>query len=117
MIVAVCSHFVMDCNCPVFDDHEQGLNENVFKDDQKSTLIKLTADRFFTLRLFTYRKRYNDTVVPLTARVAREQRQFGSYDLASPNPQGLIIGVIVPVYLDFTEDNGFPVAKIIYARI
>ena len=63
MIVAVCSHFVMDCNFPVFDDHEQGLNENVFEDDHKSTLIKLKADRFFTLRLFTYGKRYNDTVV------------------------------------------------------
>ena len=63
MIVAVCSHFVMDCNCPVFDDHEQGLNENVFEDDHKSTLIKFTADRFFMLRLFTYGKRYNDTVV------------------------------------------------------
>ena len=22
MIVAVCSHFVMDCNCPVVHDHE-----------------------------------------------------------------------------------------------
>ena len=63
MIVAVCSHFVMDCNCPVFDDHKQGLNENIFENDHKSTLIKLTADRFFTLRLFTYGKLYNNTVV------------------------------------------------------
>ena len=38
MMVVVCSHFVMDCNCPVFDDHEQGLNENVFEDDHKLLL-------------------------------------------------------------------------------
>ena len=34
---------------------------------------------------------------PLTARVARKQRQFGF-----TQSQGLIIGVIVPVYLEFT---------------
>jgi hypothetical protein len=36
---------------------------NVFEDDHRTLLIKLTADKYFTLRLFTYSKRYNETVV------------------------------------------------------
>ena len=46
----------------IFEDHEMGLNNNLFKDHQ-STLIKLIAERYFTLQLFTYGKRYNENVV------------------------------------------------------
>ncbi|CAB3983915.1 Hypothetical predicted protein [Paramuricea clavata] len=62
MIMEVCQHFVMDSK-QLFDDHQEGANENVFEDDHRTLLIKLTADKYFTLRLFTYSKRYNETVV------------------------------------------------------
>lgn len=62
MIMDVCQHFVMDSK-HVFDDHQEGANENVFEDDHRTLLIKFTADKYFTLRLFTYSKRYNETVV------------------------------------------------------
>ena len=62
MIMDVCQHFVMDSK-NVFQDHQEGVNESVFEDDYRTLLIKLTADKYFTLRLFTYSKRYNETVV------------------------------------------------------
>jgi hypothetical protein len=58
----VCQHFVMNWK-NVFQDHQEGANESVFEDDHRTLLIKLTADKYFTLRLFTYSKRYNETVV------------------------------------------------------
>jgi hypothetical protein len=48
---------------PVFDSHEQGVKKNVFEEDHRASLIKLTADRYLTLRLCTYCKRFNNTVV------------------------------------------------------
>ena len=62
MILEVCQQFVMDSK-HVFEDHQEGCNENVFEDDHRTLLIKRTADKYFTLRLFTYGKRYNETVV------------------------------------------------------
>ena len=52
----------MDSAKKVVDDHEE-LNDNVLEGDHRSALIKLTANRYFTLRLFTYSKRYNEKVV------------------------------------------------------
>jgi hypothetical protein len=48
---------------PAFDSHEQGVKKNVFEEDHRASLIKLTADRYLTLRLCTYCKRFNNTVV------------------------------------------------------
>ena len=59
----VCSHFIMDKRQNIFEDHELGLNESVFEEDHRSALIKLVADKYFTLRIFTYAKRYQETVV------------------------------------------------------
>ena len=58
LVMNVYRHFIMDSRNKIFQDHEQGLNENLF-DDHKSTLIKLITERYITLRLFTYGKRYN----------------------------------------------------------
>ena len=64
MILEVCHHFIVDeSRQTLFEDHEQGMNESVFEDDHRVKLIKYTADKYFTLRLFTYGKRYCETVV------------------------------------------------------
>ena len=47
----------------IFEDHELGVNERVFEEDHKSALIKLGADKYLTLRIFTYGKRYQESVV------------------------------------------------------
>ena len=62
LVMNVYRHFIMDSRNKIFQDHEQGLNENLF-DDHKSTLIKIITERYITLRLFTYGKRYNESVV------------------------------------------------------
>ena len=63
LILDVCSHFIMDKKQDIFKDHELGLNESVFEDDHRFALKKLVADKYFTLRLFTYAKRYQETVI------------------------------------------------------
>ena len=63
LVLDVCSHFIMDKRQNIFEDHELGLNESVFEEDHRSALIKLVADKYFTLRIFTYAKRYQETVV------------------------------------------------------
>ena len=62
LVMNVCRHFLTD-STKIFQDHEMGLNENLFEEDHRSTLIKSIAERYFTLRLFTYGKRYNNSVV------------------------------------------------------
>ena len=47
----------------LFQDHELGAHDNIFEENHRSSFLKLTAERYFTLRLFTYGKRYNDKVV------------------------------------------------------
>ena len=64
MILEVCHHFILDkSGQSVFEDHEQGMNESLFEDDHRVKLIKYTADKYFTLRLFTYGKRYCKKVI------------------------------------------------------
>ena len=62
LILDVCSHFIIDKKQDIFEEHMLGLNESVFEEDHRSALIKLVADKYFTLRIFTYAKRYQETV-------------------------------------------------------
>ena len=55
MVMLVSYYFTMESN-EVFNDHVEG-------EDHRLMLIKATAERYFTLRLFTYCRRYNDNVV------------------------------------------------------
>ena len=63
MIVEVSNHFFLDkaSGSTIFSDHDPEMN-NV-NDDHRVKLIKHTADRYFTLRLFTYGKRHCETVL------------------------------------------------------
>jgi hypothetical protein len=63
MIVEVCRHFMLDTTVDLFADHEDGDNEILVEDDHKTKLIKFTADKYFTLRLFTFGKKYNKEIV------------------------------------------------------
>ena len=63
LILDVCNHFIMDTKQDIFEDHELGVNESVFEEDHRSALIKLVADKYLTLRIFTYGKRYQESVV------------------------------------------------------
>ena len=56
-------NFIMDTKQDIFEDHELGVNESVFEEDHRSALIKLVADKYLTLRIFTYGKRYQESVV------------------------------------------------------
>jgi hypothetical protein len=62
MIMSVCHHFV-DIHQVLFADHEEDINERVFEDEHRTKLVKHCADQYFTLRLFTYAKRFNANVV------------------------------------------------------
>ena len=55
----VCKHFMIDCRNKVFEDHE---HNNVYEESRQSTLVKLIAERYFKLRLFSYGKRYDEAV-------------------------------------------------------
>ena len=64
MVLLVCNHFIMDAiHDPLFQDHELEARDNILEENHRASLIKLTAERYFTLRLFTYGKRFNDKVV------------------------------------------------------
>ena len=63
MIIKVNNYFALDTQRHLFEDHEEDTNERVFEDDHRTKLVKLTADRYFTIRLFTYGKHYNESVV------------------------------------------------------
>jgi hypothetical protein len=39
------------------------MNEIGFEDDHRVKLVKYVADKYFTLRLFTYGKRFCETVI------------------------------------------------------
>ena len=63
MIVEVINHFFVDISSrsTVFSDHDPEVND--VNDDHRVKLIKHTADRYFTLRLFTYGKRHCESVL------------------------------------------------------
>ena len=56
MVILVSYYLTMESNHEVFNDHAEG-------GDHRLMLIKATAERYFTQRLFTYCTRYNDNVV------------------------------------------------------
>ncbi len=62
MIMKVCHHFVVNesCHLNIFGDHDAGMNEVVFDEDHRMKLIKY---EYFTLQLFTYGKRYCQSVI------------------------------------------------------
>ena len=47
----------------LLEGHPQGLNEPVFEEDHERWLTKCIADKFFTLRLFTYGKKNCQKVI------------------------------------------------------
>ena len=55
MIINVCQHFTLDSSFELFGDHENDDNE-FLAEDYRSNLIKRVADKYFTLRLFNFRK-------------------------------------------------------------
>jgi len=63
MIIQVCQHFSLDSSEELFSNHEEGLNEMLLEDDHRTKLIKCVADKFLTLRLFTYGKKYTKEIV------------------------------------------------------
>ena len=63
MIVEVCCHLMLDTTIDLFVDHEDGDNEILVEDDHKMKLMKCTVDKYFTLRLFTFGKKYNKEIV------------------------------------------------------
>ena len=63
MIINVCHHFTLDTTVDIFTDHEEGDNELLVEDDHRTKLIKYTADKYFTLRLFTFGKKHTNQVV------------------------------------------------------
>ena len=64
MILEVINHFFVDksTRSTVFSDHDP--EENDMNDDHRVKLIKHTADKYFTLRLFTYGKCHCESVLP-----------------------------------------------------
>ena len=63
MIVNVCQHFTLESTLPLFADHEDGDNEAIVEDDHNTQLTKRVADKYFTLRLFDYGKKYTREIV------------------------------------------------------
>ena len=63
MIVEVSNHFFLNkaSGSTIFSAHDPEMND--VNDDHRVKLIKHTADRYFTLRLFTYGKRHCETVL------------------------------------------------------
>lgn len=54
------------------DSNKKMFNNHATEEDHRSLLIKMTAERYFTLR-FTYSKRYNDNVVQGEKQSIRQQ--------------------------------------------
>ena len=63
MVIQVNKHFMLDTTATLFSDHEDGINESLVEDDHRATLIKCIANKYFTLRLFTYGKKYERKVI------------------------------------------------------
>ena len=62
MIINVCQHFTLDSSFELFGDHEDYDNE-FLAEDHRSNLIKRVADKYFTLRLFNFGKKYVKEIV------------------------------------------------------
>ena len=62
LIMMVFNHFSVESTHKLFTDHDDGLNESMFTGDHRATLIKLIAERYIRLRLYTYGKRFSESV-------------------------------------------------------
>ena len=62
MIVNVSQHFALDSTSELFADHEDDDNE-ILVEDHRTILMKRVADKYFTLRLFNFGKKYVKEVV------------------------------------------------------
>ena len=62
MIVNVCHHFALETTIRLFADHEDGENEMLVEDDRRTKLVKFVADKYFTLRLFNFGKKYTKEI-------------------------------------------------------
>ena len=62
MVIQVNKHFMLDTTATLFSDHEDGINKSLVEDDHKATL-KCIANKYFTLRLFTYGKKHERKVL------------------------------------------------------
>ena len=59
LIMMVFNHFSVESTQKLFTDHNDGLNESMFTGDHRATLIKLIAERYIRLCLYTYGKRFS----------------------------------------------------------
>ena len=62
MIVSVFQHFTLDSTSKLFTDHEDDDTE-ILVDDHRTNLMKRVADKYFTLRLFNFGKKYVNEIV------------------------------------------------------
>lgn len=62
MIIQTCQYFSLDSTKELFPDHEEGLNEMLLEDDHRTKLTKCVADKYLTMRLFTYGKKYTKEI-------------------------------------------------------
>ena len=58
MKINVCQRFALESTLPLFADHDDGDNEAYVEEDHRTHLTKRVADKYFTLRLFNYGKKY-----------------------------------------------------------
>ena len=58
----MCQHFTLDSSFELFKDHEDDDNE-FLAEDHKTNLIKRVANKYFTLRLFNFGKKYVKEIV------------------------------------------------------
>ena len=62
MIVNVCQHFTLDSSTGLFTDHGDDDNE-FLADDHRTNLMKRVADKYFTLRLYNFGKKYVKEII------------------------------------------------------
>ena len=63
MILQVCRYFSLDTTQKLFSDHEDGFNELLLEDDHCTQLTKFVADKYLTLRLFNFGKKFTKEIV------------------------------------------------------
>ena len=62
MIVKVCHHFVVDSTIKLFPDHGYSDVEILVEEDHITKLTKFIADKYFTIRLFNFGKKYTQEI-------------------------------------------------------
>ena len=70
---AVFTRFRVQSTQKVFTDHHDGLNEGMFTGDHLATLMKLIAERYIPLRLYTYGKRFSGNIAGAGKSTIRHQ--------------------------------------------